>query len=311
MNRERSRMIHYWAIYNKERNATIMIQKNFRGHYARKVLIENFSKDYIKQANEKAIKIQAIWRMNVAMNKARELAISQIVTMSCDKAEEKVGNFLIMSNVIMNTKYCSFYRKVYRDLVNAATLIKSFMKMVPIRMQYLKILVYERTYSSIKWHGNANSVEVIGDFTKPQWKVKLRLDYCSFRGIFVKYLDRIESGITYEYSMILDGKLDPERHRWEIPKKFEPTIPEIDDYEDNKPGLMTFYSKPASEIEITPKKNFQTIIDPSKKFDLKQNNEIDIKERSEKDYASNQNDEMLTQTTDRDVLDTIRTNDGY
>ena len=52
--------------------------------------------------------------------------------------------------------------------------------------------------------GHGSTIEVIGDMTDPPWKVKVKMNYCKLREIFVKYLPKLENG-TYNYSYIVDG----------------------------------------------------------------------------------------------------------
>jgi len=78
-------------------------------------------------------------------------------------------------------------------------------------MLYSRILDLERQYISLKWVGEVErSAFVIGTFTTPQWKERVKLEMCPLRGIYVKYFASIEEG-AYQLKYIIDDeyKCDP------------------------------------------------------------------------------------------------------
>jgi hypothetical protein len=289
MNEVRAQLPELWNKQNRETKAAITIQKNIRGYFVRHLIIETLSDNFIKEANEKAIMIQKSWRMNLAMSKARELAISQVVNIDYDKAEERVSWFMVMANVKMNAKYYAICLKTKKEVLRAVIKVQAFGRMIVTRSKYIKIFIYENTFDSVKWNGKGELVQVIGTFTQPAWKVKLELDYCSFRKLFIKYLDNLEADREYEYSFIIDG------------------IPNNRVYKfiaEDKSLLLSF------DIQDSPKRVASNDESPrlveekrlSVACPLKQNSVIEKRE-------SNLFDETLTQTTDRDIYDSARTNE--
>lgn len=78
------------------------------------------------------------------------------------------------------------------------------------RRRYIEVLQYEKAYTSVKWtHEVKNEVSLVGDFTMPVWKVFLRMEYCSLRGVYVKYLANLKEGEEYCYSFVVDGRKMP------------------------------------------------------------------------------------------------------
>ena len=74
-----------------------------------------------------------------------------------------------------------------------------------IRKLYRQISYYENSYTSIKWTGPGANAQIIGDMTNPPWAVKIKMDYCQLRHIYVKYFSDLNKGIYY-YNFIVDGK---------------------------------------------------------------------------------------------------------
>ncbi len=88
--------------------------------------------------------------------------------------------------------------------------IQAWHKMRHVRKRYIQLLQYEKAYTSVKWtHETGKEVSLVGDFTAPAWKVVLRMEYCSLRRIFVKYLANLKEGEEYCYSFIVDGRKLP------------------------------------------------------------------------------------------------------
>lgn len=300
MNQVRSQLPELWNKQNRERKAAITIQKNVRGFLVRHLLIETLSNNFIKEANEKAVMIQKSWRMNLAMSKARELALSQVVNTDYDKAEEKIGWFMIMANVRINSKYYTLCKKMWEDMIKATIKIQAFGRMVGIRTKYIKVLFYESIYNSIKWNGCDESVQVVGTFTQPEWRIKLELDYCSFRKIFVKYLDSLEVNKIYEYSFIIDGKLNAKVLNFVAEEKSPLIAVDIQDTLKAESLGMTTIDESPRIVEI--KREKLSITCPGKEW----SSEGQILSTERKDCAS---DETLTQTTDRDLYDSARINE--
>jgi len=295
MNKMRTQLPELWNKQNRERKAAITIQKNIRGYLVRHLIIKTLSDNFIKEANEKAIVIQKSWRMNLAMSKTRELAISQVVNIDYDKIKEQIGWFMIMANVKVNTKYYTMHLKTKEEILKAAIKIQAFGRMIITRSKCIKILIYENTFNSVKWNGKGELIQIIGTFTQPAWRVKLELDYCSFRKIFIKYLDNLEMDREYEYSFIIDGKLNSEVFKY-IAKDKSLLIPSnIDSPKRESLGVTTNDESP----RLLEEKRERVLIEYLLKD--QQNAIIDKKENS-------QLDETLTQTTDRDIYDSARTN---
>eukprot|EP00826_Nyctotherus_ovalis_P014164 TRINITY_DN1391_c0_g1_i5.p1 TRINITY_DN1391_c0_g1~~TRINITY_DN1391_c0_g1_i5.p1 ORF type:complete len:251 (-),score=46.44 TRINITY_DN1391_c0_g1_i5:110-862(-) len=101
----------------------------------------------------------------------------------------------------------------------AATKIQAQIRMLLIYQQYSEIIKYEREFSSIKWNGRASVVEIVGNFTSPQWKLRLKLDYCRLRGIFVKYMANMDDSKEYYYSFIIGGTANYKKHKLTLNKK--------------------------------------------------------------------------------------------
>eukprot|EP00826_Nyctotherus_ovalis_P010032 TRINITY_DN12662_c0_g1_i3.p1 TRINITY_DN12662_c0_g1~~TRINITY_DN12662_c0_g1_i3.p1 ORF type:complete len:405 (+),score=77.44 TRINITY_DN12662_c0_g1_i3:225-1439(+) len=303
MNRTRAQLKEMWDKVNRQVNAAVTIQKNVRGHLVRHLLVQALSNNLIKEANEKAVLIQKSWRMNLAMSKARELALSQIVATDCSKAESAIGSFMRMASARMNTKYYALCTRLWPEILKATVKLQAFARMVGIRGKYTKILVYESLCNSVKWRGKGRKVQVVGTFTQPQWKVKLELDHCEFRGIFVKYLDNLEAGRVYEYSFSVDGK-----ERGEV----------FSFIAEDKSDLAAF----STDVQDSPKRESlgTATNDESPRLSEARRERLAIgcptKDPKEwktrnlgsdrKEYGSSQCDEILTQTTDRDVYDSGR-----
>lgn len=118
-----------------------------------------------------------------------------------------------------NARYYALYRHIKSVVNKAAARIQAQIRMLLVYQQYAEIVKYEREFSSIKWNGRASVVEIVGNFTSPQWKQRLKLDYCRLRGTFVKYLANIDSSKEYRYSLIIDGTASYKKHKLTPTKK--------------------------------------------------------------------------------------------
>ena len=75
-----------------------------------------------------------------------------------------------------------------------------------VKKQYKEMRSYERDYVSVKWIGPGKTIELIGNMTNPPWTLSLKMDYCTLRGIHVKYFSKLKEG-TYYYNYIVDGRI--------------------------------------------------------------------------------------------------------
>ena len=106
----------------------------------------------------------------------------------------------------------------------SAIKIQSYCKMFITRCLFLRIQNLEKLYTSIKWYKKANTVEIITNFTEPQWKIKISLDYCRLRGIFVKYFANPEYEENYEYCFVINGEI--KYRTYKLNPNFKPTLKE-------------------------------------------------------------------------------------
>lgn len=303
MNRTRAQLKEVWDKASRETSAAVAIQRNVRGHLVRHLLVQALSSNLIKEANEKAVLIQKSWRMNLAMSKARELALSQIVATDCSRAEDTIGGFVQMASARMSTKYYALCTRLWGETVKAVVKLQAFARMVGVRGKCMKILVYESLCNSVKWRGKGRKVQVVGTFTQPQWKVKLELDYCEFRGIFVKYLDNLEAGRVYEYSLSVDGKEIGETLSFVAEDKFDLATLSTDVQDSPKRESLGAAANEESPRQCEAKRERPTIAYPGKNPKEWETRNVGSEG---KECGSNQCDETLTQTTDRDVNDSAR-----
>jgi len=204
-NKTRQENIGFWKKFRKQNSAAIIIQKNYKMFKCRKKFIDLIYSRYIGKITPHVKKIQNVWRRYKAIKACKMLAFYNIISEKIMQSGDRITGYIKMKNVQKNTKYCLLSHILYKQMDEAAKKIQSLQRMWKTRKLYLKIVGFEHTFSVIKYIKPAKSVEIVGTFTKPIWKVKLKLDYCKLRNIFVKYLANLGAGNNYQYMLIIDG----------------------------------------------------------------------------------------------------------
>ena len=256
-------------------------------------------------SNEKlksvVITIQKWWRMHIKTKEAKLKAFKKLITNYYKYKVNKITYFFIGKRINLNIKYYALYMQISRVMNKAAIKIQSYIRMYLIRKQYSLLIQYERLYTSIKWSGEESLVEVVGSFTNPPWKLKLKLDYCAFRRIFIKYLANLDLKKEHYYFFIINGATNYKKYKLNSKNNDIPLIAnkKINNSIDNP---LNSNRKELSSLKESPKKIIEDKKEIWTRIQLFPNLSKDYEIPNKVIYKSSINEDFLSLQSDKGII---------